>query len=295
MNITIDKDCDLNYEYNNFLRKTLNVFLIPILNMIPRSAQKFIKKTHRSANDVIEERTTYYALDILYKDGIKENATNLINKLFHKIWFGTNNSKAVRNRLRLTKREISKQLERLLASKKKRIKILSIASGSARAIVEVLDKAKDRIDKKKIEVIFLDKDHKAIEYSQRLASSKNLLSFFELKWINDTAGSFFRSLDEDNTFDIIEMVGLIDYFSDEKALQMFSHVNKHLSEDGLFITANISDNRERPFVTKVIEWSMVYRSAEQLGEVLSRANFNNNKMGLFYEPLKIHCVAVCIK
>jgi len=295
MDITIDKDRELNYEYNSLLRKTINIFLIPILNILPSSAQRLIKKTHKSAKDVIEEKTTYYALDILYKNGIKENAINFLTKFFHKIWFGTNNSKAVRNRLRLTKREIRNQLEVCLALDKDRIKILSIASGSARAIIEILDEMRNRLKNKKIEVTFLDKDHKAIEYSQELASSKNLLSFFELKWVNDTAGSFFRSLDKDNTFDIIEMVGLIDYFSDEKALQMFSHVNKHLSEDGLFITANISDNMERPFVTKVIDWSMIYRSAEQLGEILSRASFNNNKMRLFYEPLKIHCVAVCIK
>ena len=53
----VDKDPHLNYEINTVFKKVLNVFLIPVLNAIPYSFQKYIKKTHKSAEEIIEQRS----------------------------------------------------------------------------------------------------------------------------------------------------------------------------------------------------------------------------------------------
>ena len=289
--VPVQVDRDLDYEMNSLGRKALNLFLIPFLNSLPSNSRVFLKKTHKSAQEVIDHATTHKALEVLYGHAGARAGGNYLQNFFKAVWLSTNNSKAVRNRLKLVERELKNKLANLI-SEGKEIKIASIAAGSSRAVIDSIDAVKPPGDQK-ISVVFVDKNYEAITYSQELAQKTQYKKSFE--WVHDTAGNFFRSLAENKTFNIVEMVGLIDYFNDEKAVYIFSEIYKALDKGGAFITANISDNTERPFVTKAVGWDMVYRSAEELADVLARAGFEKKKMKIFYEPLKIHCVIVASK
>ena len=291
MKLIVDKDPNLNYEINTVFKKMLNVFLIPVLNSIPPSFQKYIRKTHKSAEEIIEHATTHQALEILYKKGDRKYSKTLFHKFFHTVWFNTNNSKAVRNRLRLTKREIKQCIDTLITQRKD-IHILSIASGSARSIIEVLTGIENPNDVS-ISVTFLDKNPAALEYSKHLA--KELDTTFNLTWVNSTVNSFFRNLSTTQKFNIIEMVGLVDYFNNYKATSIFSSIFSHLDTNGFLITANINNNSEQKFVTDAVGWNMEYRSAEYLAVLIAKAGFNSDKMRIYYEPLKIHCVITVSK
>lgn len=288
----IDRDSKLNYESTGIVRFLLNIFIIPVLSILPARSQKFIKKTHQSANEVIEHKTTHQALEVLYQSGRKEYARTPMQKFFHWLWFHTNNSKAARNRLRLTKREVQKQIERTLAQGK-RVELLSIASGSARAIIEVIENYREYSDK--INATFVDKNPQAIAYSQQL--TRDILGDhkFNLKWVNDTVGSYFRGLNDEENFDLIEIVGLMDYFVDEKVEEIFRHCYRHLKSEGRLITANINKNFEYLFVSRVVGWKMIYRTAEEIATIVHRAGFNESDIAPLYEPLKIHSVIVAQK
>jgi len=294
MKAHVDTDNNLNYEVNGFLKKIFNLAYIPVLNYLPVSSKKMIKNSHKSVSDVIDNATNHDALEILYKKGDKKYSQNLLSKISHKIWFGTNNSKAVRNRLRLVKRELSSSLKSAL-NRKDHIFLLSIASGSARAVIESLHSLHIP-EHKSVSVFFLDKNPMALEYSKGLLNEYNLSSNprFKFEWINDNAGASLRKFDR-NKLDIVEMVGLLDYFDDDKAVEIFSNIFNVLNGGGVFVTANINDNSERVFLTRVIGWPMIYRTCEQLGVLLLKAGFNKNNVRLFYEPLKIHGVAVAHK
>ena len=156
MRILIDKDLTLGYELNGLPRSIFNVFFIPFLNVLPSWTKQIIQRSHRSVDEVIENATTHKALEVLYKKGHKEHSDNIIRWAIHRIWFDTSNSKAVRNRLRLVKRELINVISNKLMNGQD-ISILSIASGSARAIIESLEEI-ELSNSQNISVVFLDKN-----------------------------------------------------------------------------------------------------------------------------------------
>ncbi|MDE1941472.1 MAG: class I SAM-dependent methyltransferase, partial [Patescibacteria group bacterium] len=282
MDIVVDNDRSLKYETNSLYRRVFNFFFIPALNILPSRSRKFIGKSHRSVGEVVENATTHKALEVLYKKGHKSHTVSVLQKILHAVWFDTNNSKAVRNRLRLVERELSGSIRRIFGQVKD-VKILSIASGSARAIVESVENS-SLSDANHVSVTFLDKNPQALEYSKALLRESSLYADdrYDFTWVNGTAGSYLDS--QTSKFNIVEMVGLLDYFDDEKAVSIFQKIRNIIESGGTFITANICDNRERRFMTRAIGWEMVYRSADDLGRLLLKAGFKDDELNLYYEP-----------
>jgi len=291
--IKVENASSLDYETNNIAKKTFNVIFIPILNYLPERFVVFIKKSNKGAKKVVENATTHMALEVLYNKGLADKSEGPIGRLFLTLWFNINNAKAVRNRLKLVKREFKKALF-AKSETKDYIHILSIASGSARAIIEVLSDPDviDKIDRDLISVTFVDKNPRAIEYSKEL--SRNVPNY-NFNWVNDSAGNFFKKYGFKEKFDIIEIVGLLDYFDDEKVVQIFHSIYKNLRKGGVVIAANINHNSERKFVTKTIGWRMIYRSIKDLASLLNKAGFLFDNMDAYYEPLKIHSVVIAGK
>jgi hypothetical protein len=294
MKILIDNDSNMNFEVNSTARKIFNFIFIPILNILPVKTNFLIRRSHKSVDEVVENATTHAALEVLYKKGHKHHTINTFQKLSHAIWFNTNNSKAVRNRLKIVKRELTVLLKELSVNTEK-IKIVSIASGSARAIVESIVEA-NLPSNLSISSTFVDKSQNALSYSKELLNASSLANNHNhnYDWVNATAGSFLRN-EAENTYDIIEMVGLLDYFDDEKAIDIFRSIHKDLNIGGTFITANICPNEEQKFLTKIIKWEMVYRRAEDLASLLIKAGFEESSILILYEPLKVHCIAIAKK
>ncbi len=288
-NVIVDNDSSAGFEFVSFRHKLFNIFVLPILHRLPKKFQKLIKKSNKQAAEVIDNATTHKALEVLYHKGESKHKKSYIQKLFKKIWFSLLNSKAVRNRLRIVKRELDQAIEKI-KQQKKEIRILSIAAGSARAVIESVEIHEG--SGSLFHLTFLDKNEKAIEYSKNLSEEK--LSQAVVVCINDTVGNFLKN-NEDKKYDIIEMVGLIDYFDDDKVKTIFTKLHQLLDKDGLFITANVNHNKERKFLEKMIDWHMVYRSAEELAFLLEDSQFKEEKMTIYYEPLKIHSVIIARK
>lgn len=289
VSIFVDRDRNLLYETNGRLRNLRDFFLVPILNNLPVGFQRFIKRSHKSAKEVIEHATTHKALEHLYTKGASHSHRNWVQKFFHSVWFNLDNSKAVRNRLRLVEKQLKLSVERFQQTKRD-IYILSIAAGSARAIIETLRQFVPRSELN-FHVTFLDKDEAAIRYSQEFARRELPANRYDLSWAVDTVSNFPRYYQNQKP-DIIEMVGLLDYFSHEKALQTFMLVRNTLSPGGIFIAANICDNKEREFVTRVVGWPMVYRKPEHLVDLALEAGFSVEKITVLQEPLRIHTVMI---
>ena len=290
-NCYIDTDPQLNLENNGFLRRFINIFFIPILNSLPKNFKNIIKKTNNAASVVIDNATTHKALEVMYSHGDLFSVKKISHRFFKYIWFNLDNTKAVRNRLKFVKREISTHLKEI-SKFDREINILSIASGSSRAIIEVV-KSGEYMKNAKLSLTFLDKSEHAISYSKTLSTDISHLPV-KMQWIQDTVGNFLTN-QKKQEYDIVEIVGLLDYFDDEKVASIFSGIYKILQVGGVLITANISHNKEEKFVTKVIDWPMVYRTADELAVLVNRAGFDYNKMKVFYEPLQIHGMVIANK
>jgi len=290
VSIKVDTDGTLGYETNSFFRVLWRYIYSPILNYLPSSTSKLIKKSNIAAAHVIDNKTNHEALETLYKCGHSHARSSLIQRCFRRLWFGVDNSRAVRNRLKMVEKEIKIAILELL-SRKSDIHLLSIASGSSRSVVLAISQLENL--GQPIYLSFLDKNPNAIDYSKNLVKMAKLKS--KTTWFLDTANNFpvyFIGIANPN---IIEMVGLLDYFTDEQVKKIFKTIFDNLQEGGYLITANISDNHERPFISKVVGWHMIYRSAEELIDLAHEVGFDVSKMHAYYEPLNIHCVLVARK
>ncbi len=291
-NILIDHDPSMRFEIQSVGRKIFNFFLVPLLNHLPTFFLPYAVKTHRAAAKVVTHKTQHTALEILYQNGATLPSRNFLEKIALWVWFGLDNPLAVRNRLKIVRREIQNELATQLA-KKEIVTILSIASGSARAVLEAIANSVEKYRDRKMVVHFLDKNPKATEYSKKLAEELKLFphSNISMFWITDTVGNYLKSkIHSKERVDIIEMVGLLDYFDAKKSEETFVSVRSLLSDNGLFVCANVADNSERPFLTNFLRWKMIYKSPEELLTLLQNAGFPKGNIVIFREPLKVHSV-----
>ena len=282
--ITIDNDTK-NYEVNNFLKKTINLFLLPILNRLPR---RLFVKSSKKAEEVHKHVTTHKALEVIYSFNHQLSFENgILDGLFHYFWQKTSNAKALRNRLRLAKKELEKAIHLI---NKKEIRILNLAAGTNRGVVEIVGIHKDKFDFK---VFAVDKSEFAIEDARKLTSIFDVAHLFNFH--NEKISDFFNK-NNNIKFDIIEMVGFLDYLEDKKAVDLFNKIYSALTNNGIFITGNIKDNQEKKLITEVLGWpGLIFRHESDLLNILSASKFELSDIEIIYEPLNIHGVIVCKK
>ncbi|MEZ4617069.1 MAG: hypothetical protein R2867_16395 [Caldilineaceae bacterium] len=68
-----------------------------------------------------------------------------------------------------------------------------------------------------------------------------------------------------------------------------------MAPGGTFLTGNIHPNPEKIFLDWVLLWPMIYRTADQLADLLITGDFLPRNIRLYYEPFQIHGIAVCRK
>ncbi len=238
----------------------------------------------RSCRMVKEGAASWRALDIIYNftftgrgiEGIVEN-----------YWFGMMNAQAVRNRFKLVKRELMWAIIEI-AKTEKEIRLLSLASGSAQPIIEAINELREF----NIKATLVDLDPSAIDYSRQLAKRYGVED--RITFVVGSLSALGR-ITNGRRPHIIEMVGFLDYRPTAKATHLIKKIHDVLLPGGIFLTANICPNPEQYFLKWVINWSMIYRRSEELGEILVNAGFSPKNCQIFCEPLKFYAIAICRK
>lgn len=253
----------------------------------------FVDGTSINSRRVRDGAATFKALEPTYQFKSGEGDNALIRHI-DTYWLHIRNAQAVRNRLKIVKRELRQAiLERFTAGQP--VRILSIAAGSARAVIEVMGELKNRGIP--TEAVLVDQSRSALAYAAELAIENGVSESVRAvrSMVIDRQGQIvdFEGKVEGFTPDIIEMAGLIDYLTDEQILALFAKIKSLLKPNGLLLTCHIHMNHEAFFLWFVVNWKMRYRSRAKLASLLSRANFRN--MALFTEPHAIHTVAIGCK
>jgi len=237
--------------------------------------------------EVKENATTWKALDIIY-NYIPGKDKSLAGRITD-FWNQLNNIKALRNRLRLVKKELKEIIENL-SIKESEIRLLSIASGSAQGVIEAMSEFKQK--GVLIKVIFLDRDPIALEHSKKLAQKAGVID--QITFINKGVNVLEETVKDFNPH-IVEVVGFLEYRPEEKAIKLAEKIYQLLLPDGVLLISNISNSLERLFLYYVANWPMIYRTPKQLAEILVKGSFNPKNCKIIYEPLKIHQIAICKK
>lgn len=237
--------------------------------------------------EIKENATGWRALDIIY-NYISGKDKSFAGKITD-FWNQLKNAMAMRNRLKLVKRELKKVIENLLAEGSE-IRLISIASGSAQGVIEIMKEFKER--GVLIKAVLLDLNLTAIEYSRKLAEQAKITN--QITFINKSARELVEIAKEFNP-NIIEVVGFLEYRPKEKAIELIKRIHYSLTPKGTMLTSSISPNIEKLFLYYVINWPMFYRSLKQFTEIITEGGFKPKDIKIIYEPLKIQKIAVCQK
>ncbi len=275
-------------ETHGLFTKIFRLFSVPILNHIPaRFLRLVMRKTSHDAGVVTKHGGSTTALEAMYtRHHHHPFARGFFSGLADFFWHhAISQPKALRNRLKIVERVIT---EALIQKQRdgKPVSILNVAGGSSRAIIQVLVHLKSRGTLPAVHILNLDKDARAIELGKRIAAECGVGSHFA--WLQGNIRELSVLVGAQH-FDFIEMVGLLDYFSDDKTIQILSLLREHLVAGGSIIIANVMPNEEIPFIHKTGWPAMYYRTPEQLSALLSAAGFRNTH-DILVEPLRIHVV-----
>lgn len=291
VSVVVDRDKKMDYETHNWIIKIIRVPLVLIFNMLPAKWGRkiFTAFCGNQGDSVTIHRwaTTYRALETMYTFQLRRSRgeTSVIDNFWELF---PSNTRAIRNRLALVKRELSNAINEV-SKRKSEVHLMSLGSGSGRAIFEVSAQFNESPP---IKIELIDISRSAINFSKELAKSYNL-NQDQIKWHQDYIQNFRKYCK--SRPDIVEMVGILDYLPYEQAVDLTSGIYKILSPSGWLITCNIRPNLEQTFVTKAVNWSMIYRTPQELGNIVIEAGFDPQNVKIIYEPLKIHGLAICQK
>jgi len=168
------------------------------------------------------------------------------------------------------------------------VRIISIASGSARAVIEALQKCK----RSNVKVTLIDMDQEAIDNARRNAVKAGIVKQFQ--FVCDKTDVLER-VSENFQPHIVEMVGLVDYYGVERTTKLVSRIKKSMLNGGYFITGNVKNNPEKFFLDWGLLWPMNYKTPKDLKRIMLNAGFSPERIGILYEPLNIHGVSVAQK
>lgn len=289
-NVKITIDDDRAFEKISNGRQIFNYCLwFPFIKYFPtKLGIRIFTRSSEHTNLIRKYSKTHKALELMYGyEGFKVNGNGVFDALSAHFWeTAVINASASRNRLKLVK----KLLREVINEKRggRQIKILSLASGSARAVIEVASELRD-ID---VNCRFADISREALEYSRQLACEYNILDRISLLRANVLeVGKFCSNWKPD----IVEVVGLFDYLDDDNGAKFISNIRERLEDNGVLIISNVNENHERRFVKEIVDWDMIYRTPEQLASLLVSGGFDAQNCRIVCEPLQIHSIAVARK
>lgn len=214
-----------------------------------------------------------------------------------RFWLNQPDGQAVRNRLRITYKEILQELCRLWETRQseQKICVLSLACGSAQATVEALAMflAAYSDAKGNIELHLVDLSGSSLMRAIHLAKERGVQSHVFIH-IQDVK-SFVRE-QPTNSWDIVEMVGFLDYRPWKSAVEICREIRRIMRVKGLFISAHIGPSPWSFVVRWVINWPLlIRRTVTEYKQILHQAGFAEREIKMRDEPHRIHSVGVCHK
>lgn len=255
---------------------------------IPRFNLWFVDLISINSRRVKDGAARWLALDAVYNFRGGEGSNKVVRAI-DEYWLHIRNAQAVRNRLKIVKRELSAAILKIAETKDsgEPVRILSLAAGSGQGVIEVVAE----FARKGVlcEVILVDQDESALQHASALAREAGI---DQVVVVVSNVVSFLRNC-RNVKFDIIEMCGLMDYLEDDLAVAVIKMVNRRLTENGYFLTCHIHPNLESYFLWHVVNWGMLYRTRWELRLLLVRGGFLLPV--LHSEPHRIHSVAVVQK
>jgi len=225
--------------------------------------------TVRVAINAMHNRTDA-ALQVIYQ--YRFRPWRLFWGLGDHFWQMSYNCRSVRARGIFTREAISYLLRNVVT--RNHIIIVSLGSGSAGQILQGV--ANSHLSNNEVHLILVDNDIRALEAGRRNARRLGIEDLINSR--EETVGMFLKR-QPFNSVDFVEMVGLTDYFEDNRFSSYLANIYGLIKEDGFFLGANISNKEEAAYAHGVACWPhMYYRQKEEIIKKLKETGFKDNKI-----------------
>jgi len=278
-NVIID---GVEYEdFHSFGKLLKKLVLNPVINhIIPSNVLRNVLKSSKS--DLIQESLiapgSWLSMQICYENKPGKDLIDHIVLKFSSFPVG------LRNRKKLVIAELSK----LIHTYTGREKILIVGIGAGLAVNALEAMAASGVDN--VCGYFVDLDDKVIEPGTDLAQKMGLKD--RVKFIKGNAIHLAEYIPENAQ--ILKLIGIIEYLADDQVLDILKVGYHNLTKDGSVITHSIEPvHGIDPFLRKVFNLHLNYRTPQQVASLLNQAGFEITKVSK--EPLDIYHVITAKK
>ncbi|HWE23746.1 MAG TPA: hypothetical protein VG496_07370 [Myxococcales bacterium] len=238
-----------------------------------RHVQHFVMRSpvwYRAAQKPFGYPGDYELMRFIYERTFE--GANLFAKAISLVFVQSSAARAVWYRKELVKR----RLRDLIDSRRKPLRILSIAAGAAQELYELVQELRDLPTQ--VEIVLFEQDKGALAYAYR-----RLKPLVDAHWgakakVVYLHESIKRLLGDPELFtpfgrfDLIYCVGLFDYLRQTTAVQLARNLHARLETGGCALIANmVPENPDRWVMECHLDWQLIYRSHAELLEIGERA------------------------
>lgn len=220
----------------------------------------------------------YKIIDDIY---LNDPKTTGFDRLFDNYYQMTAISVGVRNR----KEDFKKIISNFIKEKhKKSIRIMNLACGSCREILELL--SDNALTNKNVIFDCYDNDEHALQYAKDLLKPYlNNINFIQENAIR-LAATKNIIVKVKKMYDAIYATGLFDYLNNRIAARLIENLKLLLRVDGVLIVSNVRDRYNNPSVHYMEwagDWNLIYRDGEEFKKIFIDAGFRNEELKVQYE------------
>jgi hypothetical protein len=239
------------------------------LKALKRVGTKFLYQNSEFARHVIENPGGEEALYDIYDFTFSSNSHTLLNKIL----LDFRACRATRQRKIIYQNILKEKLfQSYRTDKSDNIQILELGSGRGSILINsVSDLCRNTdIQSDKIHVTLVDRDEEALERGRSIITLQihNLSFHFNFKQYN---AKNVCNYEEPEKYDIVGTHGLLDYFSDEEAIKLFTDISKVLIPGGTLITTNMiahDDWKARFIMETFCNWRLKYRTPSEFTNLI---------------------------
>ena len=222
----------------------------------------------------------YATIELLYQN--KPKGDGRLGPLIDRWLLERPSSKAVRARRTFLRDALLERYAEWGTGRDDVYRIMSLGSGSARELFDFFPVMKDPHC---VRVTCLDIDMEALAFGSHLAREHGLTDQF--LWTKESVMHLgqARGMTHPAPQDVIYSSGLFDYLRDDVAIQVLNWCRMALEPEGLVVIGNFADTcPDRALMDYILDWRIIYRSAEEMHSLLKRSNFRDDHIELRYEP-----------
>jgi hypothetical protein len=192
----------------------------------------------------------------------------------------------LRNRKRLVVRKVVSLIQHYLDQGVKDVNVVAVGAGTGANTIEALSAHPN----KNVVAHLFDIADEAFEEGEELKRRHEVVDRVHF------VKADMRSMPEyiQSTPQILELVGILEYFTDAEVLSFLSDAAKNLDKQSSVVVNSIEDaHGMKSFLKRAFNFQLIYRSPEKMMELLDKAGYHD--FDVEREPLKIYSVITAHK